>query len=235
MPIARRHTISRKGSRRATKRTTRTKRPRRRPTKHRKRSRKNKRGGTPDATENLIRGITSKDLVKMRDAVDHAADVNDRLVGNGNTPVAIAIMHNNMDALRFLVEHGANVMPTPNPRDDPMTFVHDYGTVEMGTYLEEVRRGATTANAEIPVMTQAEFDACDTAGGDLPQCGISLEELERETAVKPPSAPSGTKQNDICFHRDMFASHLKRTRTHPITRFTIPDEWVDEWYPRGLP
>ena len=80
---------------------------------------------TCDPTKNLFIAIASDNIIKAQRALDEGADINATDV-KGNTPLAIAILGENLELVGFLLGNGANNIPN-NDGITPFELAADRG------------------------------------------------------------------------------------------------------------
>ena len=110
----------------------------------------------------------------------------------------------------------------------------------MGEAIENKENEKTEANTVILnilrgyvreqiTMSVEEFANCDKTTDGNVDCGIMMAPINRRNAVNPPPSENGT-----CFKRETLQQWLRTSKTNPITRAIISDEWINTWYPLGL-
>ena len=152
--------------------------------------------------------------------VKEGADVNEVNDHYASTPLISAIKSGNENVVKLLLNNGANKDIMDASGKTATDYARESQNLEID-YLVSPR--------DIPIMTEEQFKECETdADGTAPKCGISLDELKRTDTVKPPG------KNNVCYHRSHLQRWLRQSKTNPMTKEPISDDWIRENYPRGL-
>ncbi|ORX53796.1 ankyrin [Piromyces finnis] len=107
----------------------------------------------------LIVACKKNDLKKVRELIEHKADVNKRNKKNGYTPLIIACNEGNEIITRYLVEHGADINAKDENGYTPLVFACSNGNIAVIKYL--VDKGAdiniTDENGNTPLILSIIF------------------------------------------------------------------------------
>jgi len=167
----------------------------------------------------------------VRKLLDADAEVNVKNKKDGWTALMFASMRGHPAIVRMLLENGADVNAMSKGDWTAFKIAHRRRDQKLMNLL--------TQYITIPIMSKEEFATCDTGPEQVPVDSISLNELNRNRAVKP-------MDSNYCFDRSTLQRWLKQkiinpetgeenTRyTNPSTRIEINEEWINKWYPLGL-
>jgi hypothetical protein len=163
----------------------------------------------------LLDAVDVGEIDKVEFALKNGADVNARNIG-GDTALMIAIAradNGDLDLIRILLDHGADVDATNAAGDTALTLTDNRETIELLERFVE-------SNLEPKCMSRSEYILCTEDGDEKPTDPILLEQVERVDAVKLDGQPN------ICYHRKTLRQWLKNSRTNPLTREPVNEQWI---------
>ena len=86
----------------------------------------------------LAKAVLSSDYGAMKEAIALGANLNE--VDDGMTPLLWAIFRGDIDAVRLLLESGADPNARPNPDDSPLWHAEDdFGLTEIAELLKATK------------------------------------------------------------------------------------------------
>ena len=86
-------------------------------------------------TSRLIQAVQRCDIEAMKEAIAEGADLNE--IDCGMTPLLWAILGGYFDAVKLLLENGADPNVRPNPSDSPLWSAEDdFGMVAIADLLK---------------------------------------------------------------------------------------------------